>query len=617
MKKKRKNSEKKEKKQISFKYNFGIYLGFLKKYRWIAIFVLLMVLVQELFHVIDKFLFKTIIDKGTLFSSGDLLRNEFVNILILVLVVFVVISGFNVLINWLKIHFLNRMESGMILNLKEKFFNHILGLDYNFHTTHKTGSLISRLGRGAGSIERITDVLLYNFVTLIFQMIVVTLSLIYFDWGSALVIFLVTFVFVVYSVVIQRMQESSSLEAIKREDMEKGNIGDVFTNIDSVKYYGKEKSIGERFADLIEKTKNAAIKNWDYWKWMSAGQSLILSVGTFCILYFPLLRFLDGEISLGTITFIYTIYLSLIGQMFGFVHGVRGFYRSMADFQDLFEYGKVSNNIKDPRVSRNLKIKRGVVEFRDVTFRYGSRRLFSKFNLKIKSNESVAFVGHSGCGKTTLVKLLNRFYDVNSGEILIDGENIKNFNQESVRGETGIVPQECVLFDDTIYNNIKFANPNATKKEVFSAIRFAQLDKIIRNFPDREKTIVGERGVKLSGGEKQRVSIARAILANKKILVLDEATSALDSITEHEIQKDLLRLLRGRTSIIIAHRLSTIMYADRIIVLKNGKIIEDGNHRSLLRKRGAYYKLWDLQKGGYLGEDDEGEEAVEGESDGC
>jgi len=189
---------------------------------------------------------------------------------------------------------------------------------------------------------------------------------------------------------------------------------------------------------------------------------------------------------------------------------------------------------------------------------------------------------------------------VRGGEILVDGKNIKNFKQESLRNEMAIVPQECVLFDDTIWNNIKFSNPGATKDEVRRAIRFAQLDKIIEEMPQKESTIVGERGVKLSGGEKQRVSIARAILANKKILVLDEATSSLDSETEHDIQADLAKLMKGRTSIIIAHRLSTIMHADKIIVMKKGKIVQSGTHRQLINQKGEYKKLWNLQKGGYI-----------------
>jgi ATP-binding cassette subfamily B protein len=191
---------------------------------------------------------------------------------------------------------------------------------------------------------------------------------------------------------------------------------------------------------------------------------------------------------------------------------------------------------------------------------------------------------------------------VNAGRILVDGEDIRNFKQESLRSEMAIVPQECVLFDDSIYNNIAFSKPNATREEVMKAIRFSQLDKIIAKFPNKENTIVGERGVKLSGGEKQRVSIARAILADKKILVLDEATSSLDSETEFEIQRDLRRLMEGRTSVIIAHRLSTIMHADMIVVLKEGKIVQTGKHYQLINQPGEYKKLWNLQKGGYLRE---------------
>ena len=190
--------------------------------------------------------------------------------------------------------------------------------------------------------------------------------------------------------------------------------------------------------------------------------------------------------------------------------------------------------------------------------------------------------------------------DVNSGNILIDGKDIRNFKQESLRKEMSIVPQEPILFDDTIYNNIKFSNPSANKKEIMKAIRFAQLDKVIEGLPKKENTIVGERGVKLSGGEKQRVSIARAILANKKILVLDEATSSLDSETEYEIQKDLEKLMKGRTSIVVAHRLSTIMKADIIVVMKNGKIVQKGTHRDLITEGGEYQRLWDMQRGGYV-----------------
>jgi ATP-binding cassette subfamily B protein len=449
-----------------------------------------------------------------------------------------------------------------------------------------------------------SDTLVFNFLNTFFQIIIIILSLIYLDWFSAILIFGVVVAFLGYSFYIQRLQEPANLEYNKKEDIEKANISDVFTNIDSIKYFGKEKFIETRYKKLSEDTRKIELKQWDYFNWMSGGQVLILSIGTFFVVFFPLMSFLHKGISIGTLTYIYTVYLSLTGGMYNLIQGVRGFYRSMADFQDLFEYNKVEKEIKDRPGAKDLKVLRGEVFFNNITFKYGEKLLFGlrNFNLKIKPGEKVAIVGHSGSGKTTLIKLLYRFYDIDSGEIDLDGEDIRNVKQESLRSELSIVPQECVLFDDTIFNNIRFSNPDASRKQVMDAIRFAQLDYFVNNLPKRENTIVGERGVKLSGGERQRVSIARAILANKKILVLDEATSSLDSETEHEIQKKLHKLLEGRTSIIIAHRLSTIMSADRIIVMKNGKIIQEGTHNKLINSYGEYKKLWDLQKGGYIGE---------------
>jgi len=256
--------------------------------------------------------------------------------------------------------------------------------------------------------------------------------------------------------------------------------------------------------------------------------------------------------------------------------------------------------VKDKKNAPILQIKDGTIEFEKITFKYGQRKIFEDFTLKIPKNHKIALVGHSGSGKSTLVKLLYRLYDLDSGTIRVDGSDIRDVQQEPLRAEMSVVPQECVLFDDTIYNNIVFSKPDAIRDEVEKAIKFAQLDKIIQEFPKKEETIVGERGVKLSGGEKQRVSIARAILANKKILVLDEATSSLDSQTEYDIQVALEKLMKGRTTIIIAHRLSTIMKANKIIVLRKGKIVQSGTHKQLIGKSGEYRKLWNLQKGGYI-----------------
>lgn len=586
--------------KINFRYNFSEYWEFLKRYKLLFISLLLIGVLLAGRNVAESFLFKKIVDNGTLFAKGVLNKELFIQILILILIAYIIIRISLTVGDWIRIHLIILLETRMILNLKEKYFNHILRLDHNFHTTHKTGSLISRLTRGVGAIENLTDTLIFNLSPLIFNIIVISFSLILVNFVFVIIIFITAIFFVLYSYFIQNIQQSSKLEYIKRTDNEKGFIGDVFTNVGSIKYFGKEKRIGGIYSGLANKTKKAYTKYGNFYRWADSGQIAISGLGALALVYFSVIEFLEGNITIGTLVFIYSVYANLNGPMYMFVGGMKNFYRAMADLQDLFEYSKFENEIKDKPNAKEIHIRKGEVEFRNIDFSYGKRKLLKDFNLKIRPEEKIALVGHSGCGKTTLVNLLNRLYDVDSGEILIDGKDIRDFKQESVRGETGIVPQECILFDDTLYNNIKFANPKASRKEVINAMKFAQLDEIIKNFPKRENTIVGERGVRLSGGEKQRVSIARAILANKKILVLDEATSALDSETEHEIQKSLQKLLANRTSIIIAHRLSTIMNADRIIVMKKGEIIQQGKHEDLIKQKGEYHKLWNLQRGGYI-----------------
>jgi ABC-type multidrug transport system fused ATPase/permease subunit len=285
-----------------------------------------------------------------------------------------------------------------------------------------------------------------------------------------------------------------------------------------------------------------------------------------------------------------------------FAWRVRDFYTGVTDLQSLIAYKDIEQEVKDKKDANNLKIKKGKIDFKNVWFKYKNKYVIKNFDLSIKENEKIALVGHSGSGKTTLAKLLYRLYDLDKGKILIDNKNIAEVKQKSLREEMSIVPQEGILFNDTIYNNLIFSKPNATKKEVIRALKAAQFYSFVQSLPEKENTMVGERGIKLSGGEKQRLSIARALLANRKILVLDEATSALDSKTEMQIQKALTKLMKGRTTIIIAHRLSTIMHANKIIVMDKGKIIQIGKHRDLIKKKGTYKQLWELQEKGFIGE---------------
>lgn len=592
--------KKNHKRKIDFKYNLKSYWQIMKHYKFYIVLILVLTLIIEAADLAGTYLFKIIVDNGTDFFSGVITKEIFIGVLLMVLGLFVTFQITSSTCNWFQQRSINKLEVNTIFDLKKKYFNHIMGLSHNFYSTHRTGSLISRLGRGGNAVERMTDVFVFNWIPLLLQLTLVIGTMIYFDLTTAIIVISITIVFVIYSIIIQRIQEPSSVLANTAEDYEKGMVSDIFTNIDSVKYFGKESFIKKKFQNILNKTREAFFINWNYSNMMGVGQRVVVGIGTLAVMYFSILKVLNGTITLGTLTFIYTAYIGLLGPLYGFVYGIRGFYRSMADFQDLFEYGKIESEIKDKPDAKEANIKEGVIEFQNVSFNYGKRKIFENFNLKINKNEKVAFVGHSGSGKTTLVKLLYRLYDVDSGKIIVDGRDIRDFKHESLRQEMSVVPQECVLFDDTIYNNILFSRPNATRKEVIDAIKFAQLDKIILKLPKKEQTVVGERGIKLSGGEKQRVSIARAILANKQVLVLDEATSSLDSQTEHDIQEDLKELMKGRTSIVIAHRLSTIMNADKIVVMKNGKIVQIGKHRELIRQPGEYRHLWELQKGGYI-----------------
>lgn len=587
-------------KGLHFGYNMKIYLDLLSDYKFHVFGLILLLLMIEATMVLDKYLFKIIVDNGTEFVANVLPKDKFTSILTKLIIFFAINLIIRFIAKWFNMHIINRLDANLIMDLKRKFFNHLVELSHNFHTSNKSGAIISKLMRGSNSIVELTDVFVFNFIPLIFQLVIIAGSLLYLDITSSIIIVLVCVAFTGYSIIINYLQQESNMLANDAEDDEKATISDIFTNIETIKYFGKETAVKRKFAKVAEYVRYSLLKHWDYFRFLDSGQSLILGVGTFLLLYFPLKGMIAGTLTLGTMVFIYTAYTTLMESLFGFVQGIRNLYWSMAGFESLFQYLKIKNEIVDEPNAKKLHVTKGAIQFKEVSFGYRKKPILFNFNLDIKPNLNVAIVGPSGAGKSTIIRLLYRLYDLDAGEILIDGQDIKKYKQESLRAELSIVPQECILFDDTIYNNILFSNPKATKEQVFNAMRFAQLDKIVNNFPDKERTIVGERGLKLSGGEKQRVSIARALLADRKILVLDEATSALDSGTEREIQKTLEQLMVGRTTIIIAHRLSTIMMADMIVVMDKGQIAELGKHEELIKKDGLYKKLWNLQKGGYI-----------------
>ncbi len=587
-------------KAVNFRENLGVYFRISRPYWLYFVAIILFVLFVSLSSVAEKYLFKVILDDGANFVAGTLLKDAFVQILFGVAVAYVFIVAVRGVSHWLRYYFINRLEGSQIFELKKKYFSHILRLSHKFHTSHRTGSLISRMTRGARSIEGITDFFVFSTMPLLIQLVVVCISLVYFEVFSVVVVILTMVAVILFVMLITQKQQVAKIKANDADDEEKAFVGDSFVNIDTVKYFGKEVRISQLFEGLAKKSTDTIVKTWDYEGLIEVGQSVILSIGVALLLYFPLVKFLSGELSIGSLAFIYTLYFNIAEPMFAFMYGIRRFYESMADFQSLREYERVKVDVPDKEGAKDVRISKGEIRFDKVSFTYHKKKVIDDFDLLVKPREKVAFVGHSGSGKTTLVKLLYRFYDVDSGRILIDNKDISQIKQESLRSELSIVPQEGMLFNDTIFNNVAFSKPNASREDVINALKAAQLYEFVESLPEKENTYVGERGIKLSGGEKQRLSVARAVLADKKILVLDEATSALDSQTEFLIQKALDELMKGRTTIIIAHRLSTIMRADRIVVLSRGKIAQVGTHTELINQDGIYKKLWNMQKGGYI-----------------
>jgi ATP-binding cassette, subfamily B, heavy metal transporter len=427
MKQKKKNKEK----DIEFKKNLKKYFELAKPYKWYLVAIILTVLVVSVTRVADKFIFKVLIDEGTKFTSGEILIDAFIYILLILLVVYFSLMFIRVLGGWIKLHLTNRYSTNIMRDMKKNYFNHIVHLDHEFHTTHKTGSLISRLTRGSWALDGLTDFFVFNGAPLILQMSVAAISVLYFDFLSAIVVVIMSVLFIGYSLFLINKQRKLRIIANDAEDLEKANISDVFTNIDSIKYYGKEDRVKKIFSKLTEDTRNKFKRNWDYFRWLDAGHGIIIGLGLFFLIYFPLLKFLDGEITLGTLVFLYTVFGTLAEPLFGFVWGVRGYYESMANLQSLFDYDKFKNKIEDKPNASRLKVQKGEIEFKNIGFTYKGKknRAVHNINLNVKPNEKIALVGHSGCGKTTLVKLLYRFFDVDSGEILIDGKNIKDFKQ--------------------------------------------------------------------------------------------------------------------------------------------------------------------------------------------
>ncbi len=586
-------------KKVNFIENFKLFWKVARhEKKWVFI-LLFLALFVEVLMIADNLLIKWIVDYGNGYIAGDYLGSEILRIFLIILSAFFGLVVFRSGIRFLQIHSRNRLMSRVDADVKKKYFNKVLDFDYDFHTQNKSGELISKLDRGSRGCVSLTELVTQRLFAPFFGLIVVLFSIAYFDLVPALITVGVGLIILIFSWRIFNKQAKAKLKYNDFLDKEKGFISNIFSGFESIKFFGKEKKVKNKYSNYVENEKNSFVKFNDYYRSYNVLMSFTLGVGTILLLYFSLRSFVAGRISIGTVVFIFTTFGRMIAPIVNLSDSLRNFNESLSDVQALFGYDKIKSKIKDLPNAKDLKVSMGEIEFRDVSFYYGKNnktKLFEDLNFKVGENESLAIVGTSGSGKTSLMRLLFRFYDPVKGKILIDRKDIKQVKQDSLREQLAIVPQEPILFNDTIYNNIKFSKSSAKREEIYEALRLSSAYDFVSKLPKKENTLVGERGIRLSGGEKQRIAIARALLANKKIIILDEPTSSLDLETENKIQKGINNLLKYKTAIIIAHRLSTIKDVDRIIVLKNGKIVEQGNHYDLLSKKGEYARLWEYQK---------------------
>jgi ATP-binding cassette subfamily B protein len=477
-------------------------------------------------------------------------------------------------------------------------FGHLHALSLRFHLERQTGGMSRDIERGTRGISFLLNFMLFNILpTLVEIALVAGILLSKYAAVFSIVTFLTLAVYIGFTLVITEWRMIFRRTMNDMDSKANTRAIDSLLNYETVKYFGNEPWETRRYDESLAKWEVAAVKNQTSLAALNAGQSLIVALGITLLMLLAANGVVTGDMTLGDLVLVnaYMIQLYMPLHFLGFVY--REIKHSLADMEKMFGILEENAEVEDASGAQALPAGEADVRFENVDFGYDAKRqILFDVSFAVPSGRNVAVVGASGSGKSTLARLLFRFYDVNRGRILVGGRDVREVTQESLRAAIGIVPQDTVLFNDTIFYNIQYGRPDAGREEVLEAARSAHIHDFIEGLPDGYETLVGERGLKLSGGEKQRVAIARALLKRPRILIFDEATSALDSKSEKAIQVELRRIAANRTTLTIAHRLSTIVDADQILVMDHGRIVERGSHRELLAAEGAYAHMWTLQQ---------------------
>lgn len=494
------------------------------------------------------------------------------------------------------------LEMNVIRDMSQRIFDHLINMSPAFHSNRFAGSLVSQANKLTGAYVRFADATIFNLYTLVVSMIAAIVILAPRVPIYAVVLLTLSVVYIVGAIFFSRPVRDANMQEAQAQSQQTGTLADTVTNIMAVKSFSTSDFEKDRYAAVVANTRAKGLKSMRATTIRETYASSITSTINIAALLIAVAGANVFKTNVATLFLIVT-YTSNIGmRLWEFQNVLRQYNRALGDAADMVTILQIEPSIKDPEHPEESRIIRGSINLRDVTFTHdeNNKALFNKLNLRIKPGEKVGLVGHSGSGKTTLTRLLLRFSDIDSGTIEIDGQDITKITQDELRKHIAYVPQEPLLFHRSLAENIAYGSPDSSQREIRAIAKLAHADNFINDLPQGYDTLVGERGVKLSGGQRQRVAIARAMLKNAPILILDEATSALDSESEDLIQDALWTLMENRTAIVIAHRLSTIQRMDRIIVLENGKIIEQGSHRELIKHGRVYADLWDRQSGGFI-----------------
>ena len=574
-------------------YNIKQMLPFIWAYRGRVLLALGCLVISKLAMVGIPIIFKYIVD------YLDAARESSVAVLpVLLLLSYGILRFMNSGFNELRDALFARVRYHAMNTLSVSTLQHLHRLSLRFHLERNTGAISRDMERGAQSISSILNYLVFNILPTGAEFLLVA-GILYFQYEEyfAVIIFLTVVIYIAFTLAVTEWRMHFRYDMNAYDSTANGRAMDSLMNYETVKYFNNETHEISRYRNTMQQWEDAAVKSQNTMSLLNFGQGAIIAVGVTGIMFLAAKGVMGGSLSLGDLVLINTMMLQLFLPLnfLGIIY--RSLKYALADMDMVIKLLQKPVEITDRTDAQELKLEQATIEFRRVAFGYQSdRKILSDVSFRVEDGRKLAIVGPSGAGKSTIARLLFRFYDINGGEILISGQNIAGLTQESLRRAIGIVPQDTVLFNDSIFYNIRYARPEATREDVIEAARLADIHQFIESLPDGYNTVVGERGLKLSGGEKQRVAIARVLLKDPAILVFDEATSSLDSQSEKNILSALSRISRNKTTLVIAHRLSTIVDADEIIVLDKGAVIEQGNHQQLLEHNGTYAELWSIQR---------------------